>query len=669
MKEDFEKTIEDSLKSSFVEPDQQWENNTLDKLVILVDNESEVFESKHLTINNYLYIMNKKNLFLGGISVIALSVLVILTAVVIINRLQNGNGIRMTQLSPAELNALYTKIADANPTFNSEATVAKNSSADADMEAALSSYVGAGDSKLIAPYYGTENVLYTNKYTNSYGPAVGSCSTFGYYGTYKSGDTEVSESYNIMTGGYLNSSSTVKRDGGTVTSFYSSIANANSNIAYEYQGGKFAVKFTYPIYEPMGTAVVRELSAVSEGGVTVAPAQPTTAVDPESPDTTVSSPVMPPEDQPQELSEDPTTRIKQLFGENAGIIGMLTENGKDYYVVESTYDVNCTEQNYRILSISSEQPTVTNKVINHYKIDTETYLVADTTIYLDNANENNMISVSKTETSERAVGSFGEVSSLFLFPYSVPVREIVVPEYDPGDDIDVTRNIIQTKNVSIIKPNNADLIADSVTLYDHDAQNNMYAYAADRDFYPDGEVGDRIYDMYTGGSALKYDAAVYYEDGTYYPTSLGYVYFNSTDFAKSLSYTIYEDKEKNYDNLLAVLRNGKTNATEANIEISIDGNAVTALSITNTYEGFSTPGFDPGRETTDPAMPESITMAPTSYTEVLFKYNGMIYQISSYSADNSINISTLSYETLGSAELESIFTTMLSRYTQPEILY
>jgi hypothetical protein len=664
MKENFEEQLKKQLRSTLVEPSQAWQSKTLDNLSILVDNDTEVSEYKHLTINNYLTFMNKKNLILGGISLIALSLLVLLTVIVIINRLQNNNAIRTANLSEAELQELYTKIADANPTFNKEATVARNSTADADMEAALSSY--AADSKLIAPYYGTENVLYTNKYENRYGPAVNTCSTFGYYGTYESGDVETSESHNIMSGGYSNSVSTTTRGNGIVTSYYSNVSNANSNISYEYQGGKFAVKFNYPVYAAMTSTTVRTEPAFTEPAESV-------LIDPEKPvtDDSTSSDSMP-TDLPLELSEDPATRIKQLFGENATIIGTQNEEGKDYYVVQSSYDINCEELNYRTLALSSVQPATTNTAINHYKIDPESYLVVDTTIYLDAVSENNLISVSKTTTSERTVSGFAEVSSLFDFPYSVPVREVTIPAYSPANEINKTRTIIQNKSISILKPTNADLVADSVTLYDQAEQTNFYGHATDRDFYPEGAVGDRIYDMYTGGSTLKYDAAVLYDDGSYYPTALGYVYFNSSDFTKSLSYTIYEDIQMNYENLLAVLKNGKEGVTETPVTITVNGEAVNAVSITYTYsdmvnatEGSAGASIDP----VAPVAPDSRTPAPINYTELLIKYNGMIYQISSYSADNSIDISTLVFTTLSSAELETVLSTMLTRYDNPEILY
>jgi hypothetical protein len=672
MKDNFEEQLTRQLKSTFVEPSSTWESKTLDNLSVLVDNEVEVSEYKHLTINNYLTLMNKKNLILGGISLAALSLLVILTVIVIINRLQNNNNIRTANLSEAELQALYTKIADANPTFNTEATVSRNSTADADMEAALSSYASPADTKLIAPYYGTENVLYTNKYVNKYGPAVNTCSTFGYYGTYENGDTETTESHNIMSGGYINNVTTVTRSGDVVTSYYSNISNETSNTSYEYQGGKFAVKFNYPVYAAVTNANVR--TGATEPATEPAPSEiinvaPDSAVS----DGTASSDdigIMP-TDLPQELSEDPATRIKQLFGENATIIGTQNENGKDYYVVQSSYDVNCSEENFKTLSISSIQPTTTNTAVNHFKIDPESYLVVSTTTYLDTATENNMISESSTTTSERAVSGFGEVSNLFAFPYSVPVREVTIPEYKPENEINKTRTIIQDKNIDILKPNNTDLIVDSVTLYDYSEQTNYYGHTTDRDFYPDGAVGDRIYDMYTGGSTLKYDASVLYDDGSYYPNSLGYVYFNSSDFTKSLSYTIYEDIERNYDNLLAVLKEGKESVVEAPVTVSIDGTQVNAVSMTYTYsemvrtEGSTGSSIDP----VAPIAPDSGVPAPTNYSEVLIRYNGMIYQISSYSADNSIDINTLAFTTLTNAELESVLSTMLGRYSNPEILY
>ncbi len=656
--DNFEDTLTKKLKESLVAPSNQWETNTLDKLAILVDNDNS--NNFNLLTFNYLTYMNKKSLILGGISFAALTLLIVLTAIVIFNRLQNNNKIDTANLTESELNELYLRIAEANPTFDSDAAVSRGSNASADLESALSSYVA--DSKLIAPYYGEENVLYTNTYTNSYGPAVGSCYTFGYYGTYAPGDVETSESQTVYVGGYANSVSKVTRGDGQVTSYYSNIANASSNTSYEYQGGSFAVKFNYPVYSAMPLARVTDVvteSTLSEESLIVAP---DLYVD----DGTTSS------DQPIEnLSEDPATRIKQLFGDNATIIGTKNEGGSDYYVVESTYEVNCLEQNYRTLSLSSVEPTFTNTTINHYKIDPETYLVVDTAVYLDAATENNLISVSTTTSTERAVSGFDEVSSLFSFPFNVTVREITVPEYSPESEINKTRSMIQDMGIDVLKPTNENLILDSITLYDNEEQNNIYGYSSERDFYPAGAVGDKIYEMYTGGSTFNYDPDTLYEDGSYFPTSLGYAYFNSSDYATSLSYTLYEDTGRNYDNLLAGLGTGKASFTNSDVNTTIDGTIVPAVLLTYTYDESSY-GVAEGTGASDsvePSAPEAITLAPTNYNELLIRHNGIIYQISSYSSTSTLELGSLVFTSLSNTELETVFATMVTRYTTPEILY
>ena len=654
-KEKFEDNLSNVFKSEDVKPDNVWAEKTLHNLSVLADNDTNTAEYNLTNYNNYFAFMNRKNLILGGISITVLAVLTLLTAIVIFNRLNSSTSIKSISLSESELNELYTRIADANPTFSADNVKNAGASEALNATAMSSSYL---DAKLIAPYYGEENVVYTNVYDTTYGPQIGSCSAMN-YGEYVDGYREISESTNLQTGGYVNSVSSTKDGNGNVTSYYLSISNENENTSINYMGGRYAVKM---IYENSPRQEILMLdSQTSEGGVAVT-------------DTTMIAPDVMPDFEVPPLSEDPVIRIQQLFGENAVIVGTINENGQEYYVVESNYDTNCDVSLYKDLAISSrsfnEVSDVTNKIIQQYKISPVDFKVAATSSYLDSATEDRLISRVITSETSRSVNGIADVADVFTFPFNVEVREIIVPSYSAEDEVNKTRDFINSNNVPVLNATGLNLTASSIYVYNNDPAEDPYGYYMDRGFYADGALGDKAYQAATM-YANSYDPNTYYEDGSYYPATVGSIYYNNPDYSESVNFSIYKDEARNYDNLFAVVKSGKKEVSETNVNINVDGTSIPATYFAYTYsDAFSTApsegGFAEGSDgmSVDPVLPMEAT---TSY-ELVFKYNGFIYQVAGYSV-NSTNLSTLSYRSLSAAELETIYSTMLTANQNDVILY
>ena len=119
--------------------------------------------------------------------------------------------------------------------------------------------------------------------------------------------------------------------------------------------------------------------------------------------------------------------------------------------------------------------------------------------------------------------------------------------------------------------------------------------------------------------------------------------------------------------MFAVIKSGKKEVSEQNVTLNVDGVNVPGIYFAYTYsDSFSTAPSEGDSEagvSVDPVTPVEST---TTY-ELVFKYSGFIYQVSGYSS-NSRDLSTLSYKSLTNAELETIYSTMLS-YENELILY
>ncbi len=664
----FNKNFEDNLKDVFMKeeitPDKDWTQKTLHNLNVLADNDTTTADFTLTNYNNYFAFMTRRNMILGGISITVLAALTLLTAIVIFNRLNVNSRIKSLSLSDSELSALYERIADANPTFSSEAQFrsvaadAQTAGASLNSRELASSYMA--DSKLIAPYFGEENVLYKNTYSTTYGAGIEACGTMNYNGTYSNGQTEVVESATIQSAGYINSVSSTKDGSGRVYNYYLNLSNANSNTNINYAGGQYAVRMVYPAAPVLDSRSLMLDTSTTEGGVSV-----------DSEGLVVETMPAPIDDFPMpELSNDPVERIRQLFGENAQVIGTVNENGQEFYIVESSSDLNCDETNFRALTISSKIPEATNRMIQHYQISSVDYKVVKTTAYLDSATDDRLISSSTTSEISTPVSGFDEVASQFTFPFNVEIRDIEVPDYSQENEINKTREYINSQNLAVLKPVGIDVTASSVYVYDSREVVDPYSYYQDRDFYPQGALGDKVYESATA-YLFQYDPNEYYEDGSYYPSALGSMYYNNADYTKSFNINFYKDEGRNLDNLVATIKNGKKEISETPVSIVVDGQNVLSTLFTYTYDNMfyaeGSEGSVDGEMVVDPVLPSDVT-TQTTY-EVVFKLNGFIYQLSGYSTNESFDPTSVTYQRLSSAELEAIFQTMTASYNGDIILY
>jgi hypothetical protein len=478
---------------------------------------------------------------------ILITALVVLVFVVILSTV----GIAVYSYNSSQKRAndqeILSKISRNNPNYNER------------LGSFTANATGAGlrensalDSKLIAPGYpypivdGEFNYYYT-KTTATRGGAFNSCN----YGYDQSQFLFVptSESFNFNDGSNFYSKYSSFNSDGSLNSLTIS-KSKTSDTTYEYEditylGGSYAVRTTSKseIAVPLPMPIEEPQPLPSEEPVTK-----------EMQDTSVSTDV---------------SSTTSIFGDNANIIRTENINGKDYYVIQYSYEADCLGN-----TVDRWAATTPNKstiyTLSYASVDT--YEILKTETYLNSVSESNLMERYET-LNQRANIEFSSIASNFEFNFNVPIKDIdynnigQYPEYDANAEVQKAINFAKDENITLLLPETGE----SQYVYLNYAVNQQPVPATnhygDRSFYPVGAIGDQMFNSYNGivNTTLLNTS-----------TSLGTVTYANLSTENSYNLNIYSQSEDDRKILNGFLYSSIRNQNESQVQVSVNGVLVDA---------------------------------------------------------------------------------------------
>lgn len=292
---------------------------------------------------------------------------------------------------------------------------------------------------------------------------------------------------------------------------------STDKYSLEYLGGDYAVKFIYPEGEDPFLRITEEelVEAVPVEGVS----EPGYGDEGSS---NVGGDVV-----DDMAVAEPT--IEDMFGPDAIVDGPIEENGKYYYMVTFEMDgSSCDSIGGVPVSLSSRMAAEDNseyvssgveKVVIRAKIDAEDGLWSKQEVYTNSIADENLVTIVESTNESRRAEPW-EVQGLFVFDGDVEIREIQMPDYDyvePDEKAEIQSADDPVVLLTTAVKGNLNLMDIYVTEYNYDRYSPPNVYG-DRDFFPDGEVGDLLFDSYN----VQYSGGLYQlsKSGSYYITSI-----------------------------------------------------------------------------------------------------------------------------------------------------
>ena len=541
--------LQNLIKQSNAEPTNEWQQSTLENLKNFSRNSVTDFSAKSNINSNLIFILffmlKRKVAVLSALAVAVLAV--VLTTAFVLTRLstQSSN-------NSFDQKSILQKIAMNNPNLGqySVGSSAENAAALATRDMA--------SSKMIAPapgyMYQPASSYYYSKSTTERGPAFNSCT----YGVDQTNVVfvPVYESFNYNGDSNYYSKYVGYNEDGTVNTYnLSKSTSTSTTYRYEniaYYGGSYAVR------------------TVSETQVDPAPVQidpmPVDLVEPSLPERPVEAPA-------EGVGAAPEVDYTTYFGPEAQVLRTENINGREYYVIQYSYDVNCAGF-VNLNRWQSEDVEDLRKMFYLSYADTETYQILRTETYLDSVSVNNLVERSETIV-ENADLDFASVSGNFDFEYNVEVKDIDlnttptdIPEYNPDAEIQKALDFARNENITVVVPS---AVVENQYIYfnsyinDQPVVDSTTSYYTDRSFYPSGVNGDKMYNSYAG-------VGTYLAGNT--PMSLGMTSYSRNSVSYNLSF--YSNEYSNLDILNSLLWNKISDKKEEIVAININGESVNA---------------------------------------------------------------------------------------------
>jgi hypothetical protein len=575
------KEIEKNLKELSVNPDKVWEDKTIQNLkkfseVFVTEKFSTRKKSRNIILNFTSILMTgSKKTLLTGISLTLVVSLGIAGGILFLN---SNKQVKKEELNlTAEQQAeIFENIAKQNSEIINTRINSGNSIASAVSPALATTQEKATEdteelaadisstSKLIAPA-----LPYTQDHTYSYsttksemGPAVEKCAAMNLNNLYAGFADSTSESYtynDIVNGSYYSKYLT-RTDSNEVLSYYLSESHPTRSESLEYLGGKYAAK-TISTFPAIGDPV----ASVGFEGDLIAPTTET----------------MPAEEEIDYLSV-----IQSLYGPDAKITQKaVDEEGKEYYIIEYSYGMNCDEEATIFKSyIAPTGDDYTDKIVIQDWVSLDKFNIGKTQMYLDSAEESNLIMETST-TSEYSDVDFGSVASNFEFEFDVEVKEKLYDysqddyTYDPRAEAEKAFNNLDDLNTNIIFVDEPKYEVTSLYISDLDptdivkVEDDFYDYLTDRDFYSDSELGQQMYE-----SAVEWNNYDYNYINDYALSLASLTQLINKETYESITLDVYDANKDDFEKIKKtyISPDYVENLTESTVQLNIDNTSVDA---------------------------------------------------------------------------------------------
>jgi len=289
------------------------------------------------------------------------------------------------------------------------------------------------------------NYRYT-KMTPVYNENFEDCDLYKMYGSF-----QASESFMYQD----------KVDGKVQSFFKNAVFDEEGNIviidiiqnekSYYYMGGKYAVEIIFPEYDEY----MEDYSNAQE---------------------------------PIEVEEARNESYESMYSQYS--VEKVVENGSvNYYIItEKSFSFCNFMEAYNENGLSGYESS-----IKHY-IDGQTGLLTKDEYY---EGESDLIMTINFEYEEKNI-DYSEAQDIFKFDEDIEIREISFPSSQ--DPLDQLRKTFEESEKLVLVPVN---LEDSLEYYSSNYLESGLDYIFDRDYYPEGEVGDEMYKFFTETNELS----------------------------------------------------------------------------------------------------------------------------------------------------------------------
>ncbi len=584
------------------------------------------YEGNNLFFNLF-NVDTKKLLLFGGLGIF--SVVALLVGGVLVFGIYQSSKPIQKEFDKAEFLA---KVLEKNSqgvlaSFSSPETLTSSQLSSSQKSAEGSGYDGMG---IGMPFF-DQNYNYSfDSYTTEYGKAKSKCED-SWMNSYDSSYIFKSDSYYYSDpddySTYKSKSLSYDKDGNLIGLYY-----GDSDSSITYNGGKFAVKYEYDYSNEEFLTPIEEYTSESNVEEVVGIEEPIAYED-----TTVY-------DDGTVYDETYTPSIEDYFGEDIEVEEVVYE-GKSVYAITSKYSYNCSDLVYsaRIMDAEERSEGEMETIVTRSIVDKDTYEIYRIESYLDSISPQNLMNAT-TIKFERKNVDFAEVESLFEFDIDVPIKVVdSLASSNEYNDLYNTqlKNVVSELNLNLIVPSSSDLKLSYVYLPNIVVETTESKFYKDRDFYPEGEIGDIMYKNAT--EVYPYDMD--------FAQSLISLSYNSEDDLGNYTYANIDVYENSYSFADLVLSEGYR---EESGEIEIDGVKTPVSFFYLSYPEMVT------FEADSPVDGEKMSDYEDPIPAIIFEYGGYKYRI-------TISTSSMSGGTTTSPEYYKFRKIDLSNPTEKEL--
>lgn len=536
-------------------------------------------------------------------------------------------------LSDAEKRAIFAEIIknNSNNLFGRNSGTAESLTATAD------------SAQLAAPLiFRPEDRDYNYKestMTYSDGPAIGECKFFN---SAESGGYYTTKSYEFYGDGSYATKYIYTDSDGDLSSYTLTKSDEDASETIEYRGGNYAMRWSYNL------DILR--SGAAEGNTSVDVAEPTVELEkPASTSEEVPGEEVPPENNVLPNPEiDYDSLILQYFGEDADIVDVYSQNGKTYYVVQYSYEVDCSQEiiPFRDALSSSSDESSTTKILVQNVVDSESFEFVKSSNYLNAVSNNNLLNSYSTVSTTRTT-TLAEVASNFEFEYDVELRTTEPSDYDPVSEAENLVEYLSENDYTLILLENSEATLQSAYSYKASQKfSTAVNYLLDRSFYANTSKGEAQYNSYVNSSGYNKMPLL----------SVSYAFNVDTTYD-----TVNIDMHSSDVDVEANLKSD-SNTEVSDMNLTINGANVAGKLYTHTYEVLSevAPSNNDGDQV-DPVLPPDRSFTSK---QLYLEYEGFKYVIN-FPSRSDFDISTLTFrsiETNNPAQLQEFGNNVVSIY-------
>lgn len=609
--------ITKKLKKIKFQPPKEWQHETINRLSVYTDKSSLLSNNKLVLFVKFFYMaMSKKRMLLiAGGSILA-GVIILIGGLLLVNQL-NFN--RAGSLTAEEKLEIFKRIINNNPSAVLSADNREVRAIGESAALAMDMTASATPAPLIFVPAERNYTYRYSKTTYEQGPAAGRCQTMIFDDA-----LHTTENYEFFVSDNESQYKYIQRDrDGDLIGYSLSKNTSTSSEQIEYKGGSYAVRTSYT-YD----ASVRAVDLPAD-------TQPESSIN------------------PLETTEpDYTALIHQYFGPDADIVNVVSEDGREYYVVQYTYKTDCSGAAYERVTADVYNPNnLPDTIVVHNYVSTDNFVIQRTLNYLGSADNSNLINTTTVEQETSNV-DFSQVSSNFDFEFNVEIRDIVYPNYNSGEEANKLSGYIENERITLLSTSTAKLIS----AYSNDLsvqEFEKYNYYGDRNFYPAGPKGDAMFEVnnrpYGSEEVLSLLSLSYYLD------TVNYDYLTVDIFSQT-----------------AVLPNTRQTPTStSSFSLNIDGQSIPATLYI--YETDISPMvLEERAAAVEGGLVANPTDRPLKITvqEVVFDYAGFRYRLTLPQREG-FDITTVSFESLNPTNadhMSRIRDMVYEAYTNPRAI-